>query len=726
MGIFLLSPSLKAQEVNHWETIISTGMSCRYLLPSSPVETSWTDPAFDDSGWTVGTGGVGYGDDDDNTIISQVISVYCRYDFTLSSADLIADLILDMDFDDGFVAYLNGTELARYNMGADGSPTAWNQAADGLHEANLYQGGEPDRFLLEGSMLDLLVAGVNTLALEVHNESTTSSDLSSNVYLHAGITNSGNYFWPTPSWFYPPVSFDSTLLPLVVINTGGAEIPNEPRITAQMKLVNNGPGAYNGLDDPGNDYDGQISIELRGESSLWLYPKKSYSLETQTGTGENNNVSLLGLPEENDWVLYAPYGDKSLIRNVLSYSLFEQMGHYAPRTRFVEVVVNDDYKGIYVLTEKIKRDKNRVDMAKLLPGDIAGDELTGGYLLRIDKTSGMPDYEYWKSPVMPTEPGYEQVTYQYFDPDYYELNEIQKQYIRDHMLEFETALISKDFKDPAQGYRGYLDIRSFIDLTILNEFTKDVDAFRLSHYFYKQKDSDGGKLVTGPPWDYNLTFGNSDFLDDTQEPENWMHTFPITIYWWPRIMEDYWFRRELSCRWDELYSTVLSSDHLHGIIDSAIQVMGASIPRNFQRWPVLGSYVWPNSYVGSTYSDEEWFLRNWIDDRLDWLNSKWGGVCWPLSDESEQDLVPPQSARVYPNPSDLSHAYVDLNGFLGSELSIRVIDMSGRVVFQAQTGYASGEFAYALPDLSFLSSGVYTLEITGGEQGRVLCKMIRE
>ena len=191
-------------------------------------------------------------------------------------------------------------------------------------------------------------------------------------------------------------------------------------------------------------------------------------------------------------------------------------------------------------------------------------------------------------------------------------------------------------------------------------------------------------------------------------------------------MEDLWFRRELRCRWDDLYSTVLSSDHLHGIIDSAIQVMGASIPRNFQRWPVLGTYVWPNSYWGSTYSDEEWFLRNWIDDRLEWLNSKWGGVCWPLSDESEQAIAPAQSARVYPNPSDLSHAYVDLNGFMGSELGIRVIDMSGRVVFQSQTGYASGEFAYALPDLSFLSRGVYTLEITGGEQGRVLCKMIRE
>ena len=117
-------------------------------------------------------------------------------------------------------------------------------------------------------------------------------------------------------------------------------------------------------------------------------------------------------------------------------------------------------------------------------------------------------------------------------------------------------------------------------------------------------------------------------------------------------MEDLWFRRELQCRWDELYATVLSSDRLHRLIDSTLQVMGASIPRNFQRWPILDTYVWPNSYVGNTYSNEEWFLRNWIDDRLEWLDSKWGGACWPLSDDQDVS-IPLPSARVYPNPSDL-------------------------------------------------------------------------
>jgi len=281
-------------------------------------------------------------------------------------ADRIAarnESMLDMDFDDGFVAYLNGTELARYNMGPEGSATGWDQLADSLHEADLYQGLSPLRFTLDEATKELLQAGSNIFALEVHNESATSSDLSSNPYLHAGVTNSGSFYHATPEWFYPPYLNDSTWLPLLVIDTEGQQIPNEPRITATMKLVDMGTGNYNHTGDPGNVYDGQISIEKRGESSQWFSPKDSYSLETQTDSGTNNNVSLLGLPEENDWVLYAPYSDKSLIRNVLSYRLYEEMGNYAPRTRFVEVVLNNNYRGIYILTEKIKR-----------------DELTGGYL----------------------------------------------------------------------------------------------------------------------------------------------------------------------------------------------------------------------------------------------------------------------------------------------------------------------------------------------------------
>jgi CotH kinase protein len=715
-----------AQETHHWETIIKPGFICRYLTPTSRVDANWTLPSYNDASWLSGPGGVGYGDDDDNTTSGPILSVYCRYDFTVRDLDDITELILDMDFDDGFVAYLNGTELARYNMGEAGSPTTWNQPSSGIQEASLYQDMNPFRFLLSEDKTDLLILGTNTFAVEVHNESISSSDLSSNAYLHAGRSQATTIYQTPPDWFYPPFTNDSTYLPLLVIDTDRQPIPNEPRITAFMKLIDRGLGNYNPISDPGNEYSGQISIETRGESSAWFSPKKSYSFETQTDSGENNNVSLLGLPEENDWVLYAPYSDKSLVRNVLTYELFTEMGNYAPRTRFVEVVVNNVYSGLYILTEKIKRDESRVDIAKLKPEDTEGNELTGGYLLRIDKLTGMGNDEFWKSPVEPPLAGFEAIYYSYFDPKAEELNAIQKSYIKDHLLKFEQALVSGNFKDPGKGYRAYLDIPSFIDIMILNEFVKDVDGFRLSHYFYKQKDSNGGKLVSGPPWDYNLAFGNSNYTDDIHETYNWVHTYPMTIYWWAKIMEDDWFRNYLHCRWIDLHKSVLSSDHLQNMIDSTVQIMGESIDRNFDRWPVLGTYIWPNSFVGLNYSEEEWFLRNWIDERLEWMDGKWGGSCWPLSTDSEEVIPLPGTGRIYPNPSDLSRTFVDLNGYSESELSFRLFDLRGRVVHQAHATYSGSEFAYALPNLSFLPSGLYSLEISSPSQERAIFKLIKQ
>jgi len=346
--------------------------------------------------------------------------------------------------------------------------------------------------------------------------------------------------------------------------------------------------------------------------------------------------------------------------------------------------------------------------------------------MRIDKLSDMPATHFWTSPVNPPLPDYQPVTYSYYDPKYEELNDIQRSYIRDYLYEFELALVQSDYKDPARGYRAYLDIPSFVDIMILNEFTKEVDAYLFSHYFYKQKDSDGGKLVNSPPWDYNLAFGNNDYYADVHLDYNWLYDQNNRVYWWARVMEDSWFRNQLRCRWDEIHSTVLSSEHLHGIIDSTTMVMGESIDRNFKRWPVLGIYIWPNSFVGSTYDEEEWFLRNWIDDRLEWMDGRWGGQCWALGTEDKQVIPLPEPGRIYPNPSDLSSSFVDLNAFVGAEVSFRLYDMSGRLVHQDWAPYSGNEFAYALPDLSYLPNGIYTLQIGTNGNDRAVLKLIKQ
>ena len=162
------------------------------------------------------------------------------------------------------------------------------------------------------------------------------------------------------------VSFTSSNLPIVVINTHGQQIPDDYKIIADMGIIYNGEGVRNNLTDPFNNYNGKIGIEIRGSSSQ-MFPKKQYAVETKDANGNDLDVSLLGFPPEEDWILYAPYNDKSLIRDVLVYKLANDMGRYASRSKFCELVLNGEYMGIYVLFEKIKRDANRVNIKKMEP-----------------------------------------------------------------------------------------------------------------------------------------------------------------------------------------------------------------------------------------------------------------------------------------------------------------------------------------------------------------------
>lgn len=173
---------------------------------------------------------------------------------------------------------------------------------------------------------------------------------------------------------------DSTNLPLVILNTNGKTIPDAYKIDASMKIINHGPGKMNRPSDSATDYDGKIGIEIRGHFSA-TFPQKPYALETRDSLGNNLNVSLLGMPKENDWILIPNYNDKSFVRNLLAFELFRRMGNYAPNTRLCEVILNSGYRGVYVFTEKIKADKNRVDIARMTADDNLGVALTGGYII---------------------------------------------------------------------------------------------------------------------------------------------------------------------------------------------------------------------------------------------------------------------------------------------------------------------------------------------------------
>ena len=178
--------------ITYARTLINQGDSFRYLIPDEDTDENWMNPNFDDNQWSVGNSGFGYDDGDDNTYIeSGTLAVYLRKSFSIQDISEISSLILDVDYDDGFVAYINGVEVARANI--NGTPPQYNSTTSIDHEAQIYSGGIPDRFSIDNA-INLLVNGENIFSIQVHNISDSSSDMSIIPFLSAqyeNITNEG-------------------------------------------------------------------------------------------------------------------------------------------------------------------------------------------------------------------------------------------------------------------------------------------------------------------------------------------------------------------------------------------------------------------------------------------------------------------------------------------------------------------------------------------------------
>lgn len=509
--------------------------------------------------------------------------------------------------------------------------------------------------------------------------------------------------------------FESSNLPILVLETGGREIPNEPKIMARLGIIDNGPGERNRLSDPFNGYDGWVGIELRGASSQ-SFPKKQFAVETRHEDGTNRNVSLLGLPQENDWVLHAPYSDKSLLRNVLAYEIARRLGHYASRTRWCELVIDGRYWGVYVLMEKIKRDKHRVDIASLGPEENSGDDLTGGYIVKVDKWDGSGN-EGWPSRYPPSPAPDRVVHYQYHDPEPDELTEVQKAYIREWIGAFEEVMASDAYADASAGYPALLDVDSFVDYVILNELSRNVDGYRLSAYMYKDKDSNGGRLVMGPAWDYNLAFGNADYYDGSART-GFQVNFAVASdrfqlpFWWGRLVRDPAFSEAVVSRWETLRQGPLHTDSLHAFIDAQVNTLAEAQARNFVRWPVLDVYVWPNAYVGGSYDREITYLKEWIRDRAAWLDERFETI----NPRSVDVAVPPgelMTGALTPNPASDRVTFAARVGS-GQPVRVDVVNALGRRVLTLFEGTWEPQEAYEIAfDVSALPAGVYFVRTVG-------------
>ena len=266
----------------------------------------------------------------------------------------------------------------------------------------------------------------------------------------------------------PDIIITKDIVPKISIQTNGATIVDEPKIDAQMSIS---------IGDVIN-YEGAVGIEFRGASSQ-SFPKKSYGVETRDQNNNDLDVSLLGFPEEEDWILYGPYSDKSLMRNILVYDLARDIDMYASRSIFTELKINNKDQGVYIFMEKLKRDTQRINVSTLTLDQNSGEELTGGYILKIDKISGSNlgdgynNFNSFSSSHSPPNASYDQkINFLYEYPDAEVITAQQKIYISSYIKDFENALASADFKDPNIGYSKYIDVPSFIDFFLLNEISK--------------------------------------------------------------------------------------------------------------------------------------------------------------------------------------------------------------------------------------------------------------
>lgn len=523
-------------------------------------------------------------------------------------------------------------------------------------------------------------------------------------------------------------------IPIIKIYTeNGADILDDPKVLADMYIVNNAPGELNSMAQTTYQYQGKIGIEIRGNTSANnpRISKKQYGFETMSADGlESIDVSLFGMPKQSDWVLSAVMTDRSLMRNVLTYQLAREMGWWASRTQFCELVINDEYRGVFVFQERVKRDKNRVPIEKLETTDITHPNISGGYLFAVDDAE--PGMVSWQTKIAP-----KFRPFQFVYPKAENVVPQQKAYLQSYVDSFEAALHGPNFQDPAVGFRRFADDKSFIDFFLISEVAKNNDSYRFSTFFYKKR---GGKIVAMPVWDFDRAFRNESTCNSYRtygyiyQQANGCGSI-VVPWWWSRLLEDAQYKKDMICRYNSLRQTTLSLQRMYAIIDSAAAVLNAGAQqRNFIRWNNLGKNVISNaSPYPATYALEIDTLKNWIANRLEWLDNDLGSceqVAPTVTKRSDNNSFSDPNgtaaaARVFPSPfrDQLSLA---LNLDAAQSLTIELVDAGGKVAYrQAVKGQKGSQVIRLDVGGRRLTNGIYLVRVKGSSVSLVQ-KVLKE
>lgn len=413
-----------------------------------------------------------------------------------------------------------------------------------------------------------------------------------------------------------------THLPLVILDTNGQSIPGEPIVDANREEIGyttteTGEKLIDGhisimSDDRHNhhpsdkpDVDSTMQIRIRGNSSRY-FDKKGYLIRFTQADGKYKNQEVMGMEPHYEWALHGPYLDKSLIRNYMWYNIAGEIMGYAPNVRFCEVILNGEYKGLYLMTETITNgDDCRVDISE----PIEKMNQTG-YILRLDRGSNTPIKN------IETFTNYVYRNLQNVDIQYPRSGDLTPELtnaIAQDFSNFEKSLYSYDYDTDDYGYYNTINVQSFVDYFIINEFTANYDAGSLSTYVYRDI---GGKyhMVV---WDFNSACDN--YVHPTIEPQHFeMHN----ATWYYMLMKDEYFTDRIIRRYRDLRESYLSEEYLNDYIDDTVAYLGDAVERNFEVWgdTLTKDFLKPSERNVRSYDEAIAQIKEFIHDRGTWLD----------------------------------------------------------------------------------------------------------
>lgn len=447
-----------------------------------------------------------------------------------------------------------------------------------------------------------------TVGAVVQTSGKDKHDFSKSVNYEVKM-NDGTYRTFTVKMSIPKVP----KLPVIRINTENAyPILDKKNYIPGTVVIEDPDGAY--WDTPRLEVK-IVENGIRGRgNSTWDMPKKPYKIKF------DEKISIFGLGEDKEWVLLANYADKTLLRNVVAMKLSEIVGmEWTPSMLPVEVYLNDEYMGCYTFSEHKKVSKHRVDLDIVGESDNSGDAVTGDYYMEIEQN--MDETTCFRTSICG-------IPMMFSDPEV--PTAAQYDYIVGYFYDAENALMGNNFTDPENGWQKYIDIESFAKAYIVNELTKNIDGnMRKSSFITKEK---GKKLEMYHLWDYDLTLGNCNYLDDefgaTDGPEGWfIKDFSCNYWthgwnhtnWYTRLTDDPAFCAKVKEIWDKHHQELSS---IPDFIDIKAMIMEDAQKRNFTTWDILNTYVWPNAVVKGSYAGEVDYLKEYYTKRFNWLDGK--------------------------------------------------------------------------------------------------------